>query len=519
MLTMIRKRWQIFLIVGAGLILRIPFRSEVLFNWDSVNFALGIQGFDIVGHRPHPPGNILYIYLARLLTYFTHDENLSMVSMSIAGGILSAIILYWFAQHIHNKTDALFSALLLLTSPVAWLYDEVALTYSLEMMFSVAIAYTCYKALEGETSFAYLSAFLLSVAGGFRPSSLLVFGPLFLFVLLKTPKKHALFCLVGSLALCSAWGILLIRDSGGLGTLLTATKNLSMLLDPPSTTAILHPLFQAGHIGILLVAFYWMGIIALPRRNAPNWERTFFNIWLIPGILIMILYHMGQSGYILFLLPALFLFTPQLMRGLLERLTPNNPSDEAKSERSIQQKMYMNMAVMPIMGIIIFYLTSLPVISGVNACWRQAKEQLGTIDSSRMMVITNNSKYRDFLGFRNVEFYLPHLRTYYFSAAFPNDVLFNPGGIRYVGWKYMAFNKEDNYRRGPEEDRKQLLIKFWDGLEGILFTDPDMAAFVKTGDKTNNEKLQIEQFGCFYYVRLPQNTKELRVEEGQLVLY
>lgn len=519
MLTMIKQRWQIFVILGIGLLTRIPFRSLFLFNWDSVNFALGIQGFDIAGHRPHPPGYTLYIYLARFLTLITQDENLSMVGMSIAGGIISSLILYWFARHIHNKTDALFSALLLLTSPGSWMYDEVALTYSLEMMFSVAIAFACYRALKGEYSFAYLGAVLLSVSGGFRPSSLIVFGPLFLFVLLKIPKKHALFCAVGSMVFCVPWLLLLIKDSGGLENLLAATKNISMILVPPSTKAILLALLQDGHIGILLVAAYWMGIIDMPKRIAPKWERAFFNIWIIPGILIITFYHMGKSGYLLFLLPALFLFTPQLLRGLMEKITPKSQFTEDMREQLIQKKMYMNMVILPIMGIVVFYLTSLPVISGVNYCWTLAHEQLGDVESSKMIAITNKSEYGDFLGFRNVEFNLPQLRTYLFTDAQPSNVLYNPSGIRYLGWHFMAFNKTDNFRRGPEEDQIQTRLELWDGLEGILFIDPDMLRFVKTSNEKNSEKLRFDRYGCFYYLNLPENIKELRVEEGRLVLY
>jgi hypothetical protein len=37
---------------------RLPLRGRYLFNWDALQFALGIQRFDLAAHRPHPPGYI-----------------------------------------------------------------------------------------------------------------------------------------------------------------------------------------------------------------------------------------------------------------------------------------------------------------------------------------------------------------------------------------------------------------------------------------------------------------------------
>ena len=35
---------------------------------DSVNFALGVQDFDVARHQPHPPGYPVYIGLAKVST-------------------------------------------------------------------------------------------------------------------------------------------------------------------------------------------------------------------------------------------------------------------------------------------------------------------------------------------------------------------------------------------------------------------------------------------------------------------
>jgi len=65
---------------------RLPLRGRYLFNWDALQFALGIQRFDLAAHRPHPPGHIGYIYLGRLLTHLTGATIESVLTaVSIAG--------------------------------------------------------------------------------------------------------------------------------------------------------------------------------------------------------------------------------------------------------------------------------------------------------------------------------------------------------------------------------------------------------------------------------------------------
>ena len=56
-------------------LLRLPFVSGALVNWDAVQFALATRSFDIARHQPHPPGYILYVGWGRLLTWLTGDPN------------------------------------------------------------------------------------------------------------------------------------------------------------------------------------------------------------------------------------------------------------------------------------------------------------------------------------------------------------------------------------------------------------------------------------------------------------
>ncbi len=58
---------------------RIPFRSQVLYHWDSVNFAFAMQRFDVAAEQPQPPGYIAYVWLCRLVDLLFHDLQVTML--------------------------------------------------------------------------------------------------------------------------------------------------------------------------------------------------------------------------------------------------------------------------------------------------------------------------------------------------------------------------------------------------------------------------------------------------------
>ena len=70
---------------------RILFRSHLLYDLDSVNFALGMRRFDPAAHQPHPPGYFLYVCLARLVNQFLSDPNTALVAISVAASCGAAL--------------------------------------------------------------------------------------------------------------------------------------------------------------------------------------------------------------------------------------------------------------------------------------------------------------------------------------------------------------------------------------------------------------------------------------------
>ena len=72
---------------------------------DSINFALGVESFDVAAHRPHPPGYPVYIALAKASTAVTpfadRDRRAAtgLAIWSVIAGALGFVVLtqFWIA--------------------------------------------------------------------------------------------------------------------------------------------------------------------------------------------------------------------------------------------------------------------------------------------------------------------------------------------------------------------------------------------------------------------------------------
>src|SRR4030042_238026 len=81
---------------------RIPFTSKYLYHWDSVQFALALEDYDITVHQPHPPGYFLYVMLGRLVNLFVKDANTTFIFISILFSSLQVVTLSFFGIEIFD---------------------------------------------------------------------------------------------------------------------------------------------------------------------------------------------------------------------------------------------------------------------------------------------------------------------------------------------------------------------------------------------------------------------------------
>jgi len=513
--------WQnpIWHIVALGLLTlatRLPFRSQILFNWDSVNFALGILDFDVVKHRPHPPGYILYIGLTRGVTWLTGDPAISLVWLSIGAGMVWVCLIYLLGRCLGGPADAFSSALLLLTSPMVWFYNEIASTYTLEGFFSTAIAYACYQVLSGSTRWAYLNAGLLGLAGGFRQTTLIFMLPLTLYAMTRLPWRHWLGAGALTVSICLGWGLTLLAQSGGLEAYLAALRQLMAMATAPSPLVdLVAPLFYGAHLTLLLLPGYWLGLYPASSRGAhPTWERWFVLLWIGPGLMFIAWQHVGQSGYLLFVLPAIFIYTPGLLRGALERLQTLRPGSNTRSQATIEQKMILTTLTLALLASAAFVVVGHQLIQIQDDFWQPALRLSDRYAPSQTVVLTKLARGR---GFRHASYYLPDYPVYAFvTAQLESPVAVTGPGL--AGWIFQSHRGEDNYDLNPAHHRLYTRLDLPPAAMGLLVTDRQLIPTLSTlgGDRQPLNPAVTHLAGGLIYVDLPAGAEQLVVSDGQL---
>jgi 4-amino-4-deoxy-L-arabinose transferase-like glycosyltransferase len=298
------------LLVAATALSRFAFRSRYLYDIDSVNFALAIGRFDPRVHQPHPPGYFLYVMAGRFVNAIVHDPNAALVAISIAASCGAVALIMRLAAEWFGPAAARFAGLLFLFSPLAWFHGIVALTYIVEMFFSALVGYLCWKRRAGA------SAVALGIAAGFRPSTLLFLGPVYLFLLLEKARGRRVVSLA-SLALLAvtlaAWMIPMVSASGGfhvwwssLAALWTSVPGKESVVNSPIANSFARLVTICGIYGLCFGCAALLPFAASP--SVPACVRTFMWVWVLPGLLFFTLVFLKfvNSGYLLVLSPPVF---------------------------------------------------------------------------------------------------------------------------------------------------------------------------------------------------------------------
>ena len=136
-------------------------RSHWLDDWDSVNFAFGLDDFDVTKHWPHPPGYPVYIAAGKLVYRVIADHAGALTLVSALSGGAVASMFYVLERRHSDWPVALCATLIMALSPMFWLQSGLALTDMFGMVFVVA-----FLLVEGATTTTPRGALLKRIACG-----------------------------------------------------------------------------------------------------------------------------------------------------------------------------------------------------------------------------------------------------------------------------------------------------------------------------------------------------------------
>jgi hypothetical protein len=299
-------------IAVAVIVTRFACRSHFLYDIDSVNFALALDRFDPGIHQPHPPGYYLYVCTGRLVNAVLHDANASLVAISIVASAVAAVFIYLLTLDWFQRRAALFAGGLFVLSPLCWFHGTVALTYIVEAFFSVLIGLLCWRGKIVPAAIA------LGLSAGFRPSSIVFLGPLWVYSLLKCRGRRRI-AAVGTLVLTlAAWMTPMLVSVGGVSAYLGPLWTLWNLVPARQSSLLGLPFAFIARAGIIAAAAglsFGAAMFLLLRRSPEQSSevariRLFVWVWIAPGLaffsLVFLLF--VNSGYLLFLSPPVFAF-------------------------------------------------------------------------------------------------------------------------------------------------------------------------------------------------------------------
>ncbi len=310
------------LVIAIGLFLlgiasRLPFRSQILYHWDSVNFTFALQHFDLAKEQPQPPGYILYVWLARLVNAIYHDPQTSMVMISVVSSGLAIAALYLLGKAMFNRRAGAIAALFLAISPLFWFYGEIALPHTLDGFLTVLSAWLLYETMQGRRAALIPAILAMAVAGGVRQQTLVFLIPVALFALRRVGWKHFLLAMGVGAAATLTWFIPLISSAGGLSGYLHVVSTFSQrfqgttsLLMGAGLSGLRHNLGKLVPYTLYACGFAIIPFLALAKRGVRqswrrDWEKAIFLVlWVLPALSFYTIIQMGQQGLVFVFLPA-----------------------------------------------------------------------------------------------------------------------------------------------------------------------------------------------------------------------
>ena len=215
-----RDGWSMLALGLAALALRWPFTTRYLYHWDSVNFALSLERYDVRLHQPHPPGYPVYIAVAKVSTAVFHAAGAAtpevdgLAALSALGGAVTIVAAFFFFRRLATDDDAvaLIGVLLLACSPLFWftalrpLSDTTGLALALAAQACLAGAFVRRRQGHGADPETIAASGRMIVAGaliaglaiGVRTQTLWLTLPLLALVLVDRTGRGAAGAILGS---------------------------------------------------------------------------------------------------------------------------------------------------------------------------------------------------------------------------------------------------------------------------------------------------------------------------------
>jgi hypothetical protein len=253
------------LAVGLAAIFALT-RSRWLDDYDSVNFALALDDFDVTRHQPHPPGYPIYVAAGKLvhLVIGDHAAALTLVS-SLAGAAVAAMFYILVRRQLHWPV-ALAATIIMALSPLFWLQSGLALTDMFGMIFVLAfllVEGASPQTQQGDLVRRSVSGLIAGLSLGARPHMTLLIVAYWCVDALfsrSATRTHFLTAVVSFSVGVAVWLLPACLATGGLQTYLSAClSQFEWRLHKPAVSVLAAPMSGSYLITRASGLIGWLG--------------------------------------------------------------------------------------------------------------------------------------------------------------------------------------------------------------------------------------------------------------------
>jgi hypothetical protein len=298
--------------VLAALAVRVPLAPRRLYNEDSVTLARAVDRYDPRHLYPQPPGYPLFILQSKILRTFTGDVPRAFLAGVILATAAALLALLWLSHSISDAGSSVFAALLLIVNPI-FLYSGMTSPIRIHLAaVSIIVALFCWRAWNGDSRSAWISAIALGIGSGYRPELLALLAPLWTISVWRATRSWKR-CLGPTALLALIAGIWIVfllsrfpdlhafRETFSKYVTDQARDNSPMF--GATDTRWIRMLFRVAMWNGTAI-FGWMALTPFARPALKTGVLSFLTLWTLPSIAFHALIHVEDPDQTLSTIPA-----------------------------------------------------------------------------------------------------------------------------------------------------------------------------------------------------------------------
>jgi hypothetical protein len=191
-------------------------KADSFSSYDSGNYCLAFQDYDIEIANPHLPGYYLYVNLLGFANQVTGSYYYSILLFSIFSYFLGNIFLYLSFRRILEHRDSLLFTLIITLNSLFLYWSSITENYAFDVFFASIILY-----LATNRKTIYYMFPMACLLGGFRLTSLVLLTPMMAYALFRHFNKfkqtwYLLSSLIIGIIVFFLWFVPMANTAGGV---------------------------------------------------------------------------------------------------------------------------------------------------------------------------------------------------------------------------------------------------------------------------------------------------------------